>query len=57
MTQQAPEVIFHAFLIILERQCVGQISAGEWGLPSDLIKDSSKIYLQLIKYLNVILLF
>ena len=29
MTQQAPEVIFHAFLIILERQCVAQIPRGE----------------------------
>lgn len=29
MIQQAPEVIFHAFLIILERQCVAQIPRGE----------------------------
>ena len=43
MTQQALEIIFHAFLIILERQYVDQLPGGKYWLPSDLIRDSSKI--------------
>ena len=42
MTQQALEEIFHGFVIILERQCVDQLSGGKKWLPSDLIRDSSK---------------
>ena len=40
MTEQAREVIFHAFLIILERKCVDQLPL--YWLPSDLSIYSSK---------------
>ena len=42
MTKQALEVIFPAFLIILERQYVDQLPGGKYWLPSDLIRDSSE---------------
>ena len=41
LTQHAIEVVFHAFLIILERQCVDQLPGAKYWLPSDLTGDSS----------------
>ena len=42
MTQQALEVIFHALLIILERQCTEQLPGGKYWCPEDSIVSSSK---------------
>ena len=42
LTQQTLEIIFHAFLIILGKQRVGQLPGGKYWLPSDLIRNSSK---------------
>ena len=40
LTQQALEVILHAVLIILERQCVDQLPGGKYWNTSDLVKIS-----------------
>ena len=37
MTQQSLEVIFHAMLIILERQCVDQLPGGKYWQPRESI--------------------
>ena len=35
LTQQCLEVLFHAILIILERQCVDQLPGGKYWNPND----------------------
>lgn len=40
--QRVIEAMFHAFLIILERQCLDQLTDGKYWLPTYLIKDLSK---------------
>ena len=36
------EITFHAFLIILDRQCIDQLPGGKYWLLSDLMRDLSK---------------
>ena len=36
------EITFHAFLIILDRQCIDQLPEGKYWLLSDLMRDLSK---------------
>ena len=41
LTQQALEVIFHAILIILERQCIDQLPGGDYWHASDKIQKAA----------------
>ena len=41
LTQQAVEVIFHAFLIILEHQCAIQLSGGKYWNQSTTIREAA----------------
>ena len=43
LTQQALEVIFHAFLIILERQCAYQLPGGKYWHPSEDVQAMSSV--------------
>ena len=54
LTQQALEVILHAILIIIERQCVDQLPGGKYWHASELIVTSSSNEQQ-IKHQKVIL--
>lgn len=41
MAQQSLKVIFHSFLIILERECVDQLPGGKYWNPSENVLKSS----------------